>query len=97
VIFMNREDIAQAGLKERQLVDLTSHFRGERRTIRDFNVIPYDIPRRCTATYYPETNPLVALGSVAEVSNTPASKSIVITIEPANRAEAPPHLDSTTR
>lgn len=90
VIFMNREDIAQAGLKERQLVDLTSHFQGERRTTRDFNVIPYDIPRRCTATYYPETNPLVALGSVAEVSNTPASKSIVITIEPANRVEAGP-------
>jgi molybdopterin-dependent oxidoreductase alpha subunit len=84
VIFMNREDVAQAGLKERQLVDLTSHFQGERRTIRDFSVIPYEIPRRCTATYYPETNPLVALGSVAEISNTPASKSIVITIEPAH-------------
>jgi molybdopterin-dependent oxidoreductase alpha subunit len=84
VIFMNRDDLAQAGFKDRQLVDLTSHFQGERRTIRDFNVIPYDIPRRCTATYYPETNPLVALGSVAEISNTPASKSVVITIEPAS-------------
>lgn len=81
---MNRDDITEAGFKDRQLVDLTSHFQGDRRTLRDFNVIPYDIPRRCTATYYPETNPLVALGSVAEVSNTPASKSIVITIEPAS-------------
>ncbi len=87
VIFMNREDIAEAGLKDRQLVDLISHFQGERRTIRDFSVIPYEIPRRCTATYYPETNPLVALGSVAEISNTPASKSIVISIEPAHRGE----------
>jgi len=69
-------------LKDRQLVNLTSHFQGERRTVRDFNVIPYNIPRRCTATYYPETNPLVALGSVAEISNTPASKSMVISIEP---------------
>ena len=84
VIFMNREDIAEAGLSDRQLVNLTSHFEGERRTIRDFSVIPYDIPRRCTATYYPETNPLVALGSVAEVSNTPASKSVVISIEAAS-------------
>jgi len=83
VIFMNRDDIAEAGLKDRQLVNLTSHFQDERRTVRDFSVIPYDIPRRCTATYYPETNPLVALGSVAEISNTPASKSIVISIEPA--------------
>jgi molybdopterin-dependent oxidoreductase alpha subunit len=87
VIFMNRDDVAEAGLKERQLVNLTSHFQGQRRTIRDFSVIPYDIPRRCTATYYPETNPLVALGSVAEVSNTPASKSIVISIEPATGAQ----------
>lgn len=84
VIFMNRDDIAEARLKERQLVDLTSHFQGEQRTIRDFSVIPYNIPRRCTATYYPEANPLVALGSVAEVSNTPASKSIVISVEPAS-------------
>jgi molybdopterin-dependent oxidoreductase alpha subunit len=87
VIFMNREDIAEAGLQARQLVDLTSHFQGERRTVCDFRVIPYDIPRRCTATYYPETNPLVALGSVAEISNTPASKSVVITVQPSA-----PHL-----
>jgi molybdopterin-dependent oxidoreductase alpha subunit len=87
VIFMNRDDVAKAGLKDRQLVDITSHFQGQRRTIRDFSVIPYDIPRRCAATYYPETNPLVALGSVAEVSNTPASKSIVISIEPARGAQ----------
>ena len=87
VIFMNRDDIAEAGLKDRQLVNLTSHFQGERRTVRDFSVIPYDIPRRCTATYYPETNPLVALGSVAEISNTPASKSVVITVQRSD-----PHL-----
>ena len=85
VIFMNRDDIAGAGLEERQLVDLASHFQGERRTVRDFRVIPYDIPRRCTATYYPETNPLVALGSVAEISNTPASKSVVITVTRSDR------------
>ncbi len=88
VIFMNRHDMAEAGLKEPQLVTLTSHFEGERRTVRDFNVIPYKIPRRCTATYYPESNPLVALGSVAEISNTPASKSIVISIEPASSVVA---------
>jgi len=88
VIFMNRGDIADAGLIARQLVTLTSHFQGEQRTIRDFRVIPYNIPRRCTATYYPETNPLIALSSVAEVSNTPASKSVVITIEPTTASSS---------
>jgi anaerobic selenocysteine-containing dehydrogenase len=51
VIFMNRDDIAEARLQDRQLVDLTSHFQGERRTVRHFRVIPYDIPRRGAATY----------------------------------------------
>jgi formate dehydrogenase major subunit len=46
-------------------------------------IVPYDIPRRCAATYYPETNPLVPLRHVADGSNQPASKSIVITLAPA--------------
>ena len=46
-------------------------------------VAPYPIPRGCTATYYPETNALVPIGSVAEKSNTPTSKSVVITVTPS--------------
>ncbi|CAN5723657.1 FdhF/YdeP family oxidoreductase [soil metagenome] len=84
VIFMNREDMVAAGLKAEQLVDLTSHFRGETRVASRFVVVPYEIPRGCTATYFPEANVLVALGDVAEKSNTPASKSVVITIDPAS-------------
>ena len=61
-------------------IDPPTHSEG---AVRDFEVIPYDIARRCAATWHPETNPLVALGSVAEISNTCASKSIVISIEPA--------------
>ncbi|HEY5813712.1 MAG TPA: hypothetical protein VIT23_13785, partial [Terrimicrobiaceae bacterium] len=45
-------------------------------------IAPYEIPRRCTATYYPEANALVHIGSVSEFSNTPASKSVIITVEP---------------
>ena len=47
---------------------------------RLFVVVPYDIPPRCTATYYPETNVLVPIGSVAEKSNTPTSKLVLISI-----------------
>jgi hypothetical protein len=35
------------------------------------------------AAYFPEANVLVPLDSVAEVSNTPASKSVVVRLEPA--------------
>jgi anaerobic selenocysteine-containing dehydrogenase len=81
---MNPQDIAEAGLKRGQLVDLTSHYEEEMRTARGFQVVPYEIPRGCTATYFPEGNTLVSINSVAERSNTPTSKFVVISIAPAN-------------
>lgn len=86
VILLNAEDIHQAGLFEGQRVDLTSHFNGEERRGRNFVVVPYDIPRGCAATYFPEANVLVPVGSVADKSNTPASKSVVITITPSRES-----------
>ncbi len=83
VVLLNREDIAALGLHERQVVDLTSHFRGETRTVRRFVVVGYEIPRGCACTYFPEANALVPLKQVAHTSNTPASKSVVITVAPA--------------
>lgn len=83
VVFLNQHDVAAAGLHARQVVDLISHFEGEERVARGFVVVPYDIPRRCAATYFPEANVLVPVRSVAEKSNTPASKSVVISIRPA--------------
>ena len=83
VVFLNGEDIAAAGLKAQQVVDLVSHFEGEERIARRFIVVPYDIPRRCAATYFPEANVLVPVRQVALKSNTPVSKSVVISIRPA--------------
>ena len=36
-----------------------------------FQVVPYRIPRRCAATYYPETNVLMPVRSVVDKSNQP--------------------------
>ncbi|NUS46067.1 MAG: FdhF/YdeP family oxidoreductase [Gemmatimonadaceae bacterium] len=83
VVFMNADDIADLGLTARQVVDLTSHFEGETRVARRFIVVPYQIPRRCAATYFPETNVLVPVNSVAERSNTPTSKYVIITVAPS--------------
>ena len=57
----------------------------ERRTrvARRFVVVAYPIPRRCAATYFPEANVLVPIDSVAERSNTPTSKYVIITVAPA--------------
>ena len=85
VVFMNASDIRDLGLSAGQAVDLTSYFRGQTRVARHFLVVPYDIPTRCAATYFPETNVLVPLDSVAETSNTPTSKYVVIRVTPCEK------------
>jgi anaerobic selenocysteine-containing dehydrogenase len=83
VVFLNADDIREHGLKAGDWVDLVSHFRGETRRANRFLVVEYDIPRGSAATYFPETNSLVPLDSVAETSNTPTSKYVIITLERA--------------
>jgi molybdopterin-dependent oxidoreductase alpha subunit len=86
VVLMNREDLRERGLAEGDVVDLVSHFEGERRVARHFRALAYPIPRRCAATYFPEANVLVPIGSVAARSNTPTSKHVIITVHPAETA-----------
>jgi len=85
VIFMNGDDMAERGIQPEQPVDITSHFAGETRTAELFLAIPYATPRQCAAAYYPEANVLVPLQSQAAISQTPTSKSIVITVTPRTR------------
>lgn len=89
VILMNAEDITARGLKKGQIVDLTSDFSGRTRRAESFVVVPYEIPRDCAATYFPEANPLVPIESVAEKSNCPTSKLVRIRIEPQTESGAP--------
>lgn len=88
VIFLNPEDLAEAGLEAGQLVDLTSHFRGRTRVAESFLVTPFQIPRGCAATYFPEANVLVPIDSVAERGNTPTSKFVLITVSPSRDVKA---------
>ena len=81
VIFMNKADIADRGLVAEQPVDITSYYAGETRLAELFLVIPYDIPKGCAAAYYPEANVLVPIGSSAAISQTPTSKSVVISVK----------------
>lgn len=80
IVFMNALDMKALGLKSEQVVDVTSSFEGEERTVRKFLVLPYDIPVTCAAMYFPEANPLVPLNHSARGSYTPASKSIQVKI-----------------
>ena len=82
VVFLNPDDIGKLGLKTGQVVNLTSHFEDTERHVYRFIVVPYPIPAGCAAAYFPEANPLVPLASQAERSQTPTSKSLIITIQP---------------
>lgn len=81
IILMNVDDMKAAGIRPKQKVDVTSHFEGETRHAPDWYVVPYPIPRRCLAAYFPEANVLVPLRSVAEKSHTPTSKFVIVTLD----------------
>ncbi|MEM1216709.1 MAG: molybdopterin dinucleotide binding domain-containing protein, partial [Bacteroidota bacterium] len=83
VVLMNEQDMAAAGLKVRDVVHLHSHYQNEKRTARSFLVLPFDLPRSCVVTYFPETNVLVPINSYADGSKTPTSKWIEISLEKA--------------
>ncbi len=80
VIFMNAKDIEKRGLQKNDIVDIYSTYDGVERVAHKFIIVEYNIPQDCVATYYPETNVLVPVQSVADGSNQPASKSVVVKV-----------------
>jgi anaerobic selenocysteine-containing dehydrogenase len=80
VILMNARDIYDRNLVQGDVVDLFNKHEGVERVARKFIVVEYPIPEGCTATYFPETNVLVPVTSVADKSNTPTSKQIILTV-----------------
>lgn len=81
VVFMNREDMRTKNLNQGDLVTLYNQYDGRDRIVEGFAVVPYDIPRQCVATYFPEANPLVPISLMARASHTPASKSVKVKIK----------------
>jgi anaerobic selenocysteine-containing dehydrogenase len=86
VVFMSSADMVERHLVERQVVDLVSEWDDGERVAEHFVVVPYELPRGNCATYFPEANALVPLDSVADKSNTPTSKSVIVRIVPRPRA-----------
>lgn len=82
MVLVNPEELAELGLADRDVVDLVSVWTdGSERRADGCRVVAYPAARGSVASYYPETNVLVPLDSVAEVSNTPASKGVIIRLE----------------
>jgi len=78
VCFICKNDLEKLGWQAGMLVDITSVWHDGERNVQGFTLVEYDIPEGCLASYFPETNPLVPLDSVAERAGTPTSKSIPV-------------------
>ena len=80
VIFINPDDLAAWGAVAGDRVDIIGEYSdGVERKASDYRLVPYDIPRGSIAGYYPELNVLIPLASAGEESDTPTSKSIMVT------------------
>lgn len=84
VLLVNPLDLEESGHQEGGYVDVHSEADdGVDRVLPQLRLVSYPTARGCAAAYFPEANVLVPLDSTAEASNTPASKSVIIRLEPA--------------
>ncbi|MFJ2651448.1 FdhF/YdeP family oxidoreductase [Streptomyces sp. NPDC087420] len=87
VVMVNPADLDALGLSDGDRVDLVGQWHdGVERRAEDFRLVAYPTTPGCAAAYYPETNVLVPLDSVAEISNTPTSKGIIVRLDPRRPA-----------
>lgn len=82
VVLVSPAEMARQGLTEGQRVTLvTAMEEDRRRAVSGLKVVGYDLPDSCVAGYFPELNPLVPLSMRDRLSDTPASKAILVRIE----------------
>lgn len=84
LLFMNEADMAERGVKEFDLIDITSFARdGSTRTVWGYRAIAYDIPAGSVCGYMPELNVLCALGDFSTQSDQPLMKHQIVEVTPA--------------
>ncbi|MEE7492439.1 FdhF/YdeP family oxidoreductase [Methylobacterium oryzae] len=82
VVFAHPDDLAEIRDRLGERVDiLGTHDDGITRRAEDFRLVPFDMPRGSLAGYYPELNVLVPLSTFGEKSDTPTSKSVLVTLQ----------------
>lgn len=87
IVFMNKEDMEEFGYKPKDKLNIHSFYRGQKRSVFNFQVIPYQIPRRNLMAYFPEANPLLAIDHVHHQTQTPIAKNIVVELEKAPQVD----------
>ncbi|MGZ4792562.1 MAG: molybdopterin dinucleotide binding domain-containing protein [Ilumatobacteraceae bacterium] len=81
IIMVNPIDITRLGFTDGDIVDIVSTFSDRERTATGYRIVAYPTPLGCAATYYPETNVLIAVDHHGVGAQTPAAKAIPIRLE----------------
>jgi anaerobic selenocysteine-containing dehydrogenase len=81
VLFMNKADMKKFDLNKGDKVDVISNYDDTIRKAEDFVIVPYQIPTKNIATYFPEANAVVPYNRFADRSQTPISKSVVVKVK----------------
>jgi molybdopterin-dependent oxidoreductase alpha subunit len=90
ILFMNAREIARLGHAEGDVVDVATaldHARPDR-IVQGLTIVRYDLPDGCCASYYPETQGLIALEDHDPKSLTPSYKSVPVHIRAPRSATA---------
>ncbi|WP_180899146.1 FdhF/YdeP family oxidoreductase [Martelella soudanensis] len=82
VIFISPADLAARGLQDGDRIDVhgVAPDGGQRRALRGYTAVAYDLPQGSAGGYYPEVNAIVALDHYDHRSGTPAYKGVPVTI-----------------
>jgi molybdopterin-dependent oxidoreductase alpha subunit len=81
VVMMHQEDMETVGVEAESWVDITSHFKGEKRVLKSMQVVPYAIAKGCVGVYFPEGNVLVAIDNKSPESLCPSSKFVEVSVK----------------
>ncbi|ULU25823.1 FdhF/YdeP family oxidoreductase [Dyella terrae] len=81
VVFMNKDDLAELGIREGDVVRVETAFgQGKVRSLDKVIAVAYEIACGAVATYYPEGNCLVPLDYHDKLSGTPSYKSVPVRV-----------------
>ncbi|MFF1822338.1 FdhF/YdeP family oxidoreductase [Kribbella sp. NPDC058245] len=89
IVFLNDQDMADRGLEDFDLVDITSFSKdGTTRAVHGYRAVRYDIPPSCAAGYMPELNVLCGISDVSTQSGQPLTKHLVVEVTPSHQNAA---------
>lgn len=82
VLFMNADDIKTLGIGQKYRIALVHRDADPKRyRLDDLEIVAYDIPTGCCATYFPEANALIPADHFDADSTTPGYKSVPVRVE----------------